>query len=445
MIFRRKSNQQLRITAPGYDSPAQVYLETMGLTAIICATLALVSIEFLFIPPPEDPEVVQAREEHAKLPELDRVALELSGMSFEEVRAKESWSDIERAAVLERGPRLAAERVCELIVQEGSLDSRSASALTESLSTRKEFTPRICLTRAYLRGQLVEFDELDAASAAYWERLTQFDEVSVEAALIVNTYRRSRNRPEDPRFYRWIRHCSMRPAEPEWLACASMIRQLAPMQGADMLAMSEIHLQQNSTPSRRELLDVTKMLGALAADGQPAFWKIEDHAVYKNYDAHLRRAAVFSLCRFTHSPSHAVSKGAAEQLSALVGLDMERADRRHVSRWKDACKIAFGGNRPDLEFVNEPILFENNVPALDDVWSGEDGAKPRYSLMNSIRSGNCKTFPDRPIWACGAEQWKGEGELVDDLTMYYIDTRYHDWGEALPEPITREEFEELYE
>lgn len=428
MAFGRKKDKKLVILAPGREDPNKVFLETMGMTLLICSVLAVMSLELVWLAPREEARAPVDPEVAARSP-AEQLALEFVGKELSELTARQ-WALEEARAVLAHGPRPASEVACEeFIAGTDEVDAEVAEAALEALEARAEHAPRICLVRAWFAGAIA-----DAALAQeveeYWrEDVEGFEEHPGQISLMVNTYRKTRRRPSTPRFHAWLRRCAMDIETPSWVPCMHMIRQLAPMQGADALLLIERHLVSfEGPPPREDLLRATRMMGLVVKHGQPNFWKIEDHPKLINYDYDLRLGAIFNLCRFIQSPDEAVAHAAADALAEASDRSRTASDT-YLPRWRETCKIAFGGKRPNLEVVSAPEIAENHVPQLA-IWTGRDEDPPQYTLASAVRRGDCRVSPGEPVWYCGSKLWKGEEtDIIDALITFYLDTRYFEWVE----------------
>ena len=251
----------------------------------------------------------------------------------------------------------------------------------------------------------------------------------MQVTLLVNEYRKTRDRPEDPRYYRWLRHCAMRSGVSSWRPCVEAIRQLSPMQGSDILTMIELHLQQAKDPPPQplEMTHLTETLALIARNGQPAFWSVEEKSSGEDYSQQMRLASTFYLCRIVNSPNKHDASAAADALGDVAHVTTRGRDEIRLERWREACRITYGGNRPDLEFVDDPILADNNVPQLE-VWDGVAGSPPRYALLAAVKRGLCQTEAERPVWYCGVKLWREDSMQPEELILRsFVDTRYLEW------------------
>ncbi len=421
-----RDKNQLQIFAPGAEDPNKAFLEAMGITTLICAVMAAVGIQYAFYPTGDAAKKPAPTRTDGKTPltEAEKISHNLQEKSEAELSRVE-WTDEKALAAFEFGPRLAAENACEASLEK--LSDARAEMLRTTLDKRKSFAPRICLVRAWFNKEIDAHPKLGAEIEEYWGEVTRFEETEMQTTLMVNEYRKTRDRPEDPRYYRWLRHCAMRTNVTTWRPCVEAIRQLSPMQGGDMLGMIEIHLQKVPLPSPEEMSNLTETLALIARNGQPSFWKLQKNVPAQQYSIEMSLASAFYLCRLVNSPVKHDAISAADALGDIANVSSRGREEIRLERWREACRITYGGNRPDLEFVDDPILADNNVPQLE-VWSGVEGVKPEYSMSAAVAKGLCKTEPERPIWFCGVKMWREPSMTVEALIKRsFIDTRYLEW------------------
>lgn len=438
MPLLRRRQAPLRILAPGKEHPAQTFFQTMALTLLICAVLSVIAIELVFLPQ-EDPEAEAARREaeaHPVDPLLTR-AQQLATQSPDAMlRALPRWDQLTREAALAHGPRFAAELVCEDLFDGDSPPPPALlTRLTEAVQRQDEGSPSICTMTRYLRGEMAgeRFEALAKASQQRWERFDRFEEPSLEVALLVNTWRSSGRTPLDrPHVARWLRRCAMHAELPSWHACVQTLAEAAPEQGEDLMMMAEAHLRELTTeppPEDDALFEVLGLYGQLAREGSPDPWRVTQHPTLVRYDYDLRLGAVFQLCRFTMSTREPVAREAATQLAALIRTN-KLIDDLKLARFRESCRIAFGGNHPDLEVVSLPEVKENHVPQLAVV-SGSRENTPRYALQDLVARGHCAPSSELPLWYCGATLWKQEQTDISRAFLEaYVETRYMQWNDG---------------
>jgi hypothetical protein len=422
-----RDKKQLQIFAPGAEDPNKAFLEAMGITTLICAVMAAVGFQYAFFPDASQTAKKPAptrTDGKTPLSPAEQISRDLQEKSEAELEQVE-WTDEKALAAFEFGPRLASENACEASLK--NLSKERAAMLQTTLDERKSFAPRICLVRAWFNKELDKHPELVAEVDEYWGEVTRFEEADMHITLMVNEYRKTRDRPEDPRYYRWLRHCAMHPGVTSWRPCVEAVRQLSPMQGGDMLGMIELHLQKVPLPTPQEMTNLTETLALIAQNGQPSFWKLQKDIPEEEYTTQMKLASTFYLCRIVNSPVQHDAIAAADALGDLANVSSRGREEIRLARWREACRITYGGKRPDLELVDDPILADNNVPQLE-VWNGVEGAKPEYSMSAAVARGLCQTEPERPIWYCGVKLWREPSMSIDALVKRsFVDTRYLEW------------------
>lgn len=439
-----KPSKQLRIGVPNQESHQRTFLESFALTALICLVAFWVLVPTVFlgerVPPSLTPQQ-QASQRHDAIAELART---MQAITLEEARTSvPGWSHDRLLAALRYGPRPLSEVVCEHI-----LDSRDASFTTRtpsqheelqrematSLRERAEHAPRICLVAHLLHDRLPPNTSaaLLTELASYWEALRACETIESQDAFLVNGLRLSERLPlQRPDFLLWLRQCATLYDRASWRSCVRAMHDLAPAQGSDLLEMVELDLldreDPNRPPSTAHMKRLISTLRALALQGSPEEWRVDDHPQLLRYDYDLRLASLFTLCRWAHSPRKEDALLAAEAIRDVGRFDATGTDD-NLFRIRDTCRILFGGNYHDLEIASYPLLVENRVPALTVVEESLE-EPPHYSFASLIERGDCELDDARPLWYCGAKLWKGRHtDIAESVSDAYINTRYVNWA-----------------
>lgn len=440
-VKKKKGNDaSLKILAPGEESPQRTFWETLGLTWAILGVLCIVSLELVWWrDDPDAPHSQTARAKAPPTPPLLKLASRLSELSPEELAERlPTLDEPSRLAILTHGPRTSAEQVCE---QELSPDTPPPApalveALAESLDRVREHAPRICMVRHLFDGAGEGVPALRASAGRYWAHVEAEQEDPVQVVVLLNTLRMANQLPIGALpFRRWLRRCVLRPDRVEGLACVRAARAVSPALGRDLVELVDDHLadhEPGKPPSAEALGEAAEVLGELGRHGSPEAWRIENHPNMLRYDYDLRIGAIFMMCRMVNAPDTQVASDAARALSSTARM-ASTITPLQLERWRTACLIAFGGNRPDLEVVSLPDIKENHVPALS-VWSGQEGQPPRYELADVIARGDCPApGAEQPRWICGSVLWKGtQTDISAALDEAFTDTRYLEWMDRAP-------------
>lgn len=414
---------KLYIPAPDEKKDPTELSHELWVAVMISAALIFGGWYFWILPQtqqPPDPlayiEDVQEREEMR-----DR-------LRFAEVAEEEKWrpemaEEEERARIYALAPRMMTEALCEEqkeALAKGEVPEDQAAALLESVERRSREAPWTCLVRQYLRGELPEEEPLAEAVAGFWQEV---EEQWAHGALLegaIDAFRESRDRPENERFYSWLRRCGMRGDYQSSPACRRLLRQLAPAQGSELLEMIQVHLSDEEL-AERDLIEVVQALGTFAVRGQPASWQVLETAKLPDYDPDFRLGAIYYLCRMVHSPAEAVVKEARQQLGRVAEVGGRPANPHMTYRWQRACRAAFG----NTEDLNEP------VPVLDVLIQVEEGEEPvlDYGMKALVAAGVCQEEEGYPLWFCGAERWTGGRESPQRvMATRFAESGYVEWG-----------------
>lgn len=352
--------------------------------------------------------------------------------------AKMTWSEEDQRAVFRFGPRAAAESICDAnakAIAAGTYPSAMALELEKTLDRRTEFAPWTCMTRLYLAEKLPPHGDLHAEMAEFWSELEAHEGNARLPVSILNDFRESRDRPQNPAFYSWLRMCAFDFDYGANADCQRILYQIAPAQGRDMLEMLERHwIADGIDPDQMPL--IIAGLGRLARNGQPHNWRIVATDELPDYDVDFRHAVVGYLCRMVNTPSDIERQGkefplngvpalASEQLRTVARSGARAYEKRLLMRWRETCRLSFGGlggYRPGEEAIAVPLLA---------VWNGEPASKPDFSLKAAADLGTCELHADYPAWYCLARRWRGEGRSLDRaLAHFFVETRYMEWDEA---------------
>ncbi len=369
-------------------------------------------------------------------------------LSDEQLEAME-WTDEDRRVVFRFGPRRATEVVCNKLkdqIEGGTLATEMRVELEKTLDRRTEFAPWTCMTRSYLAGNLPDGD-LKKEMDEFWAELEAHEGNARIPISVLTDFRETRDRPENPGFYAWLRMCAYDFEYQTGTECRRLLRQISPDQGADMLLMLEKHWEESGIEAH-QLPTIIGGLGYMARNGQPMNWKVAETDELPDYDVDFRQAAVGYLCRMTNTPTPAEREGiatdwddipalAAEQLRK-VGLVGARAyEPKLLFRWRETCRIGFGGRggyQEGEEYIPVPLLA---------VWDGEVANDPDFRLSTAIDLGNCELREGYPRWYCLSDRWREEGRTLDRaVAHFFIETRYMEWDdsfEAEPPPSPTEE------
>lgn len=430
---------KLHIPAPdGVDDRSDVNLAMFAAFLLFCLLAVL-----MFRGAEKAPEVAKAaatpgetpRDIYDELADQRALAARIGQASRAELEAR-SWTDAERQAVLRFGPREATEVVCtkaaDAIVAD-TLPKELRLEFEKTLDRRTEFAPWTCMTRLFLSKTLPQ-GSLLVEMTEWWVELEAHKGNERIPISVLEEFRTARERPDNKPFYAWLRMCALDFDYAVHAECQKLLAQMAPEHGADLLGMLERHFfEYGARPE--DMPVITAGLGYLARNGQPHSFKVAETDALPDYDVDFRQAAVGYLCRMMNSPTPRERNGqtspldvvpelAGEQLrkTALVGA--RAYEEKLVKRWREACRIAFGGgaNEDRTEFTPVPMLA---------VWNGDVESLPRYEIQNAIELGTCKRRTGHPDWYCLAAAWKDEERALDAaLAHAFIRTRYMEWDDA---------------
>lgn len=419
------AKQQLRIPGPEGRDPHQLSMELWY--GLLVSVLVIVAGVFFWLVPhwqeEEDPF------DHIEDPverEVARDRAELEVLVDREMHASSDWREASRRArAFEVGPGKLTEFLCEReleAMRAGEMSEGEVEALVGRVRRRSTDAPWTCLMREYLNGDLGE-EALNEALGEAWAEVEALEGLGLSMAKAVATYREERNRPENERFYRWLRRCAIHFEYGASGECQRLGRQLAPEYGADLLEMIDEHLQEEL--SEAEILEVAGALARMAKVGQPEAWKVVETAFLPDYNVDFRLGSLFGLCRLMNSPDPRISREVSEYLGAVAGAT-SRAAREYTSyRWRETCRMAFGD--PDKPQEPVPML---GVVVIREFEGGREVQELDYSLATLIEWGHCRVEEGAPRWFCGAERWTGGAEAMHRVMgRYFTQTSYVNWYE----------------
>lgn len=417
------TKQQLTIPAPEEQDTTALSME---LWSGITASIVLIALGWAFWILPqthqekdpfehiEDPVQREAVRDRADLDMLYAAGMHVSA----------DWRSSERRArAFETASSTITEFLCERQrdeLKEGTLSEEETNALLEKIEARSIDAPWTCLFRIYLRDEL-EVAILEQALSAAWSDVETMEVLGGSMARALAVYREERHRPEDPRFYRWMRRCALQAsAYPASQECRRLARQLAPEHGADLLEL--ILLQLDEDLSTQELMEIAAALSSLAASGQPESWKVVETRALPDYDVDFRFGALHQLCRMINSANEEIYRAVGEALGRVSGITTRPTSPFTVYRWRQTCRSAFGSP----ESRSEPVPMLGILVEVE----GTDKFRADYTMNTLIERGLCDNPEGAPNWFCGAEQWTGGGEPIRRVMgRYFAETAYVHWYE----------------
>lgn len=358
---------------------------------------------------------------------VDFDAVEQSLQQFEKLGPEKlrqfPWTPTTAAAAWEYGSRDAAEAACEHFapgLTRDDLDPALVESLVTSLDRQSPTAPWTCLSRLLLNQQLPPDTSLHTTLENTWQAIEAFEDHGPIAASVVEHFRTTRNRPESPRFFRWLRLCAFQFTEdartsfPAAMQCHALLNQIAPEQGEDFIMAADRIWTESPTESERHA--IIRSFAILAKRGQPYAWRTDETTALPDYNTDFKLGVVFSLCRILHSSDDSDAREAATAIAAVAGSSIRPADVNLFYRWRKTCRFAFleKDASPDDEL---PLLqLTPEKPAHD------------YSLASLIERGECTRYENKPDWYCGAERWRGGKKSIPDaLGDWYNETRYVEW------------------
>lgn len=412
---------KLHIPGPdGHDDLTEIDMTIViswAICMLICIGLFLLFRGRLPEPKPPEPEdPVKARQVEL----LDRARFEGADKDF----ATFDFGEKDAVAVFRYGPRDAAEAACrdrKPQLESGSLTHTVQSELLKTVGRRAAHAPWTCLVRTFLANQVSAELDLHDELARFWSETQAFETSPKIVATVLEEFRKSRNRPENPGFYAWLRLCGLHPNYEANTDCQKLLYQISPAQGDDVLGAVEKHFQDVEPEALREDMKIlVPALGELSQKGQPEEWRVDKKPVVakQTFDASFRLGATFVLCRIVNSPDEDVARMAAVEVAETATVSARETDQNLLLRWREACSMAFQAGEGDEA---------DSAPALA-VWNGEKGAQPNYALAWARERGDCPT-DERPEWACGLKYWQGGAKAIDMVLLeFFTETRYIEWA-----------------
>ena len=409
----------LRIYAAGQESAEAVFWRTLGVTFLICVTLMLMLLALMLDRSPGP----QAQAEPTGGDALFERAQAWRSWSGERFGAM-AWSGAAAKAAFLFGPRKASEAACQQRL--GRMGGEELATLWEAYKRGSTWLPRLCLLRAHLEGR--EPAELGGLGGKVWEQFEGDELLEKEQILAVNVFRGAPLNPGSMMWDRWLARCMLRARGELSQVCLESVGTKAmgseqPISLLDFLHHKLRTLDAGAPDFEERLGEVTFFLENVARFGQAKVWRIQIEALL-NTDYEMQIGAAWTLCRMMTVEREEVQDAAAMALYRTIARTPGQGelDRR---KWRQACALAFGGQPPDLEVTQEPVIHEEQVAALWPSLSWEAFAAPEGKLG----LGCVTTTPGVPWWGCAAaDQWKGERTSVpDSLERAFVHTRYMDW------------------
>jgi len=412
--------QKLRIPAPPDPSDDSFGVVELGLLASAMFG-ALVMWWFVQQPAPETHQAAHSKgdEQHEQISDqmlVERVHAEkLEKLKPSQLSSRE-WPDDDVRAIFTFGSRSTAELVCgkrAAQISANKLPDSLRLELVKSLDRRSKNAPYACLSRLFFAGTLPQKD-LQAEMEEFWTEATAWEGNPDLVSEALNTFRFTRDRPDTDRFNHWLRACSLNFDYGGSNACQRLLNQIAPAQGGDLLLTYVKHLEESELSSK-DHQQLAKGLGHLVRDGQPASFKVSETKELPDYDVDFRNAAVLFLCRQVNSPDDEAAFAAAEELTKSAHFGARSYDKNTLSRWREGCRVAFGG-KPEDKYLK-----------MLAVSTGVEGEAPDYRLSTAVKSGECELKEGYPSWYCGAQLWIGEGDMSQALEDIFVKTAWMEW------------------
>lgn len=428
---------KLHIPAPddGVDrSDVDLAMFVVIIVGLMCAMLWVRHTESNLDAVEDDRPADMPRDIYDELADQRELSKKFAQKSAAEL-AEKSWDDEEIPAAMRFGPREATEAICEQnvdAIRSGTLSKSLRMELEKTLDRRTDFAPWTCMTRLYLAGELT--GSLATEMTQWWSEVVGFHDTGRITSSVIEDFRASRERPENPAYYAWLRTCALNFDYAAHAECQKMLAQMAPAQGADLLGVIEKHWDEGGT-SLRDMEVVIEGLGFLARNGQPHSFKIAETDALPDYDVDFRQAAVGYLCRLMNTPTAKERDGAPSpldpvpelagtQLSKIALVGARAYEEKLLMRWRESCRQAHGGgyNEDRTRFTPVPVLA---------VWDGDVTQPADYRLSKAVEWGSCKLRDGHPQWWCLAEKWQdNDGQVLDVAARHaFVKTRYMEWEE----------------
>ena len=414
---------KLHIPGPEHETTEEIFGD-VELGALICFFLAATLLYFFSQQAPTQVDTstmtIAEREAAETVNKLSREARKQrkQAMSFDDQKAgvleRHAWTTDDILVVLRFGKRETAESACRARSAQFKANTVSDPLrleLLKVLDRRDERAPYTCLSHLFFNGDLQGYNDLNAELEEFWAEAEAYQGQPRLVGTVVDEFRRSRLRPESPRFYAWLRMCGLNVEYGAAPNCQLLLRTIAPTQGADLLETFQIQLKE-AEGRPQDIPLMTKAMGHFARNGQPSAFKVAETKALPDYDVDFRQGALFMLCRFIFSPDEDVARGAAEELADTANYGARAFDKHLKNRWRHTCYNGF--NKPE----------EPGAVKILAVWNGKPESKPVYSMQPEIDNGRCEVTEGYPIWHCGSKAWHGEGRPLDQaLGDFFVDTR----------------------
>ncbi len=389
--------------------------------SLVLVTIAAIAI-YMGLRPEDAPQSVVSAEDAAVVEKLSDaaqsqkdVASKLDALKSSELRSR-AWTDEEIVAALRFGARATNETACGVRSEQiagGTVSDTMRLELLKAVDRRDENAPYACLSLLYFADKLPQ-EDLQKEVHEFWEQNRAWEGNARLVSNAIESFKEWRERPESPEFWKWARVCALNMDYEGAAACQSLLFQVAPTQGEDLVMVADKHFSELGAeirPSEAALL--ARGLGWLTRNGQPKNFRIVDTAELPDYDHDLRDGALFQLCRLVNSPDPVVSEQAAKELSSLANYGYRAMGETQRKRWYEACRKAFKAT--------------DEVPVIA-VWSGSLEDAPRYDLARPYEAGYCQKKDGYPLWYCGAERWESK-DMGADLYSLYAQTSWIEWEE----------------
>lgn len=415
---------QLHVPDPDEVGPdGEGPLETLALAGVLSVMFTL-GIAILSTQPssseaPDSTRAADSAAEHERsdspAPPAKQLAERLAALSDRQARDI-AWEDRQVDAVLSYGPRRLAEDACHAVYT-GPTDINPAAIEPDLISLvdrRARHTPWSCLFRQYFEGRLNPNTGLHDNLDSLWRsKIRLFRRVDLPLDTVVASWHPvNRGPPDHKEVIPWLRLCALQYDYQADGVCQQVLAGIAPEQGRDLLMAAEMHLRQTEplNPSY-DLPRIIDGLGSLANQGQPEGWRILQTESMPDYDADIRIAASFFLCRFVHSPNHGLAEQAAAELGNAAGYTVRMVNESLRRRWLRSCKLAF---------KTAGTQQSPKAPALRVTTDNPD-APPDYTLKAVIERQQCEANGPEPPWYCAIRMYNAG--TVAELDDFFVQSR----------------------
>lgn len=444
-------SDKLHIPAPDTQSDAQSFTQAISMTLLICAVGMYVGFQLLRNAERDAAREVAQRVDEARVMARDvkaqQVSRRLERLDPAALDALE-LTDAQLRAALLFGPHIAAREVCARLGAQldGSAPTRWSLARRHHVAQLAADAARDrvvhlswgCLLRLHLDGQTRAEPVLDAALADAWDAFEAEEMSSAVIEAATEEWRTTRQRPASADFSRWLGRCAMGVRGEAAAACRKLTAQIAPIEGQDLMDLTDLFISRNQPLRWEDWLRITTMLGQLARYGQPSSWRIESTDAQPWRGAGVRVAAILTLCRMAHVDEQDRAVLAAQALSEAGTIASSNTRPvKLIRRWRETCRLAFGAERPKYPPVKPfkeaepPILDARPVPIVSQLRAPDarGDAPPRLEMAFLIQHKLCAPFGDgAPAWTCALKAWSPKDEEISAaLRARFVDTRYIEW------------------